>query len=352
MGLFGPRSGSQAGIASVEGEAAEIEPGEVDHPDVNPLAASGPPGRHSAEHFDSWVGAFVPYAVGDPGRAATEVVPVPDPQAWHRRDSVFDGFVVGRPDGTPVAELRAASLRGLSHRSFGRTRQDEYAYQVTPDGRYLVLCVADGVSSGPRSHHAAEVAARTGVTLLVNALEDAAPEALDWDRLVGAVAGHIVTFARKRLPGGEQMDVSEIVGWMATTATYAVVDLANEEMEVFSASVGDSSAWVLSERGWEPVAQVKNDGAAVDSSSVGALPMVPSRPMPSQHTRVRAGEALVLMSDGVGDPLRTGEGEVGRFLAQAWRRPPHDLDFAAQVGFHRRSFDDDRTVIAVWPLRR
>lgn len=318
------------------------------------------PGRHRAEHFETraeseppeWTGQYVPYAVGEPGRAATEVVSVPDPENWHRRASVADGFVVRPEGGPPIAEVRAASLRGLSHRAYGRTRQDEYAYQLTPDGRYLVLCVADGLSSGSWSHYAAEVAARTGVTLLVSALAHTEPAELDWDRLVREVAGHIVAFARKRLPGGAELEVSEVAEWMSTTAVYAVAGLGDEVMDVHVGSVGDSSAWVLTEQGWEPMADVKNADADVHSSAVGALPLVPAQPVVRRHAQVEPGEVLVLMSDGVGDPLHTGTGEVGRFLAQSWRTPPDDLAFAAQVGFRKRSYDDDRTVVAVWPLPR
>ncbi|WP_424183594.1 protein phosphatase 2C domain-containing protein [Actinokineospora sp. G85] len=295
---------------------------------------------------------FTPYAVGDPGRAASEVVPLPDQENWHRRDSVFDGFTLVDPDSTALATVRGASVRGLSHRAFGKPRQDEYGYQVTPDGRYLVLCVADGISSGPRSHQAAEVAVRTGVALLVNALAQVTPGEIDWEQTLREVAGHIVTFARKRVPGGEAMDADEVVAWMGTTATYAVVDLAHEVFDVHVAVVGDSSAWLLTEPGWHPLAEVKNADADIATSAVEALPKLSSRPRLIIQERVYPGEALVLMTDGVGDPLGDGKGAVGRFLADAWRTPPHELAFVAHMGFHKRSFDDDRTVLAVWPMAR
>jgi hypothetical protein len=50
----------------------------------------------------------------------------------------------------------------------------------------------------------------------------------------------------------------------------------------------------------------------------------------------------------VDTPLGAGTGEVGRVLADLWAAPPEMLDFAAQVGFARRTFDDDRTVVGVW----
>ena len=63
-------------------------------------------------------------------------------------------------------------------------------------------------------------------------------------------------------------------------------------------------------------------------------------------------DVLVLMTDGIGDPLRDGAGQVGRLpgghVGDARRSP---LEFAAQVDFTRKSHDDDRTAVAVWPAR-
>jgi len=56
------------------------------------------------------------------------------------------------------------------------------------------------------------------------------------------------------------------------------------------------------------------------------------------------------MSDGIGDALGSGTGEVGEFLAKVWRRPPSPLAFAAQAEFSRKSFDDDRTALVFWPV--
>ncbi|WP_068425013.1 hypothetical protein [Piscicoccus intestinalis] len=66
------------------------------------------------------------------------------------------------------------------------------------------------------------------------------------------------------------------------------------------------------------------------------------------ETTLGDGAALVLMTDGVGDPLGSGAGEVGTTLAQLWSRPPHPVEFAAQVAFGRKTFDDDRAALVVW----
>jgi hypothetical protein len=63
---------------------------------------------------------------------------------------------------------------------------------------------------------------------------------------------------------------------------------------------------------------------------------------------LRADEALFVMTDGVGDPLGDAAGEVGQFLGEVWRAAPDVLTFAAQVGFARQTYDDDRTVVGVW----
>lgn len=298
------------------------------------------------------------HAVGDPGRAASRVVPVPDPSDWDRRDTVLDGFTLLAAPKQPIAEVRAASVRGLAHRHYGRVRQDEYAFRRTPDGRHLVIAVADGVSSGAYSHQAANIAARGGAKRLALALGERAPEQIPWGAFLQHVAQDVEDQGRKILaaagPSRGRADVGRIANLLATTALYAVVDLVpvDGSHTAHLVSVGDTSAWVLRDGGhWEPQVAVKNDGAELYSGSVRALPLPPPADPAVVRTTVAPGEALVLMTDGVGDPLGHGTGEVGRFLAGRWATPPASgLEFAAQVGFVRKSFDDDRTAVAFWPV--
>ncbi|QFZ16993.1 protein phosphatase 2C domain-containing protein [Saccharothrix syringae] len=306
----------------------------------------------------TWRGRFEPFLVGDPGRAAARVVPVPDPDGWDRRDTVLDGIAL-REGRRTLAEVRAASVRGLSHRAYGTVRQDEYAFRRTTDGRYFVIGVADGVSSGRHSHRAAVLAARWGVANLAAALSSVGPERFPWGRLLAAVADRIEQRGRDLLRDLGEADAHarstrEIADHLATTVLYAVIDLAPARgaHEAHLVAVGDTSAWVLRPGGcWEPRTAVKNGNAVLASSAVRALPLPPpTEPVPVR-TRVGPGEALVLMTDGVGDPLGAGDGDVGRYLAEVWSAPPPTgLEFAAQVGFARKSFDDDRTAVAFWPI--
>jgi serine/threonine protein phosphatase PrpC len=314
----------------------------------------GRPADEGAPKPPPWQGAFVPYSVGDPGRAASiPARPVPD--EWDRRDTVIDGLMLLDSERFPL-ELRAASTRGRAHRAAGTVRQDAYAYRCTPDGRYLVAAVADGVSSGPLSHFAAEVVARTGSQEIVDQLTHRPAAELDWPAVLHELVKGVVGVGRRQLratlPDVDRLTVQEMARQLASTALFAVVDLHRgaSGYDVLTLSIGDTSAWILRAGCvWQPHQPVKNDGAEIASSATAALPILPGSVEPPVPDVLKDGDALVLMTDGIGDPLGDGKGTVGRFLAEKWARPPHPLEFAAQVDFARRSHDDDRTAVAIWP---
>jgi hypothetical protein len=138
---------------------------------------------------------------------------------------------------------------------------------------------------------------------------------------------------------------------LAATALFAVVDLSGTggPLPVYLFAVGDSAAWIL--RGgqtWERQHRLKSEEDGVVTSSTAAVPLKRDGFDPPVVTRLDPGDVLVLMTDGIGDPLGDGTGSVGRFLARMWRQPPVPLAFAAQVDFARRSHDDDRTAVAIW----
>ncbi|MGW5054915.1 protein phosphatase 2C domain-containing protein [Actinokineospora sp. NPDC004072] len=278
------------------------------------------------------------YVFGEPGRAFAAVVPAPDPEHWHRPDTVVDGYAVHRGDRT--AHVRAASVRGLSHRCYGKVRQDEYLCRTTPDGRHLLVAVADGVSAGPLSHRAARWAVRLGTDYLCEILSTL--DDIPWGKLVEVIAAEIAEFGGRVL-GAPGLPAREVAEQMAATVSFAVLDLETGALD--GASVGDTSIWLLRE-GWRPLQPVKNDGAVIHTSAVRALPL-PGEPVVVSG-QVEPGDVLVVLSDGVGDPLGDGTGEVGAALAELWRTPPPELEFAAQVGFARKTYDDDRTAVAVW----
>jgi serine/threonine protein phosphatase PrpC len=300
-----------------------------------------------------WEGSFSPFRVGDPGRAAT-APSFPAPGYWDVPDTVLDGVRLRNTVGRPVVELRAASVRGRAHRFHAEVRQDAYAYRC--DGRFVVAAVADGVSSGGLSHLAAEIVSRHGCDLIASMLESRPPDALDWDQILETLTDEVLDAGRHALrptrPDVDDWPLDKMAEYLSTTALFAVLDTqsVDERRAVHLLAHGDSSAWILrSGDGWLPQQAVKNAGAVIASSVTEALPHLPAHPVVAVPSWLGPADTLVLVSDGVGDPLGDGTGTVGTFLAQQWQRPPHPLEFAAHVDFARKSFDDDRTALALWP---
>lgn len=303
----------------------------------------------------TWHGGFQPFVVGDPGHAAAGVVNRRDPDVPDRNDTIVDSAMLPDDEGRPSLELRAASVRGLTHRDGAKVRQDEYGFRRTTDGRHLIVAVADGVSEGELSHVAATVAVRQGCKLIEGWLRDCPPSQLPWEEILGVLRTDIEGNGRRLLSKrGVETDgwsTRDVARRLSTTLVLAVIDLVPDEggHPVTLMRVGDSSAWIRGPAGrWENQYEVKNEGQAIASSATTALPYLTA--IENQvTTRVRQGEVLVLMTDGIGDPLGDGRNDFGGFLAEMWSKPPPALAFAAHVDFARRSFDDDRTAVAMWP---
>jgi hypothetical protein len=301
----------------------------------------------------TWRGAFEPFSVGDPGSAWRRVVAAPTPLWPDRRDTVVDGFTVRGSSGADALHIRAASVRGLSHRYYGAVRQDEYAIRHT--ATHIVVAVADGVGTLPMSHIAAELATQVSCDEVVRQLAEG-PQ-IDWPLVFRAAGSAILQRGAERMAEVDGCpDVlpspSDVAAQMATTIRVAAVDTRRGDagLPVTLQGIGDTSAWVLGRDGsWRPTGLIKNAGATIASSAVSALPFLPTEFEEPVSFELLPGEALAVMTDGVSDPLGDGAGEVGIFLAESWRTPPRPLAFAAQIDMARKTFDDDRTVICLWP---
>ena len=268
-------------------------------------------------------------------------------------DTIIDAGVVG-----PV-QLRAVSLRGIGHRVAGTPRQDEMAVDIAgPDANWLVVAVADGVSAGARSHIASRLVARRGVRLLVEHLATSGPDTIDWDGLVGTLAGAIVVQGRREQED-DTLDARAVAADMATTVAFAIVPVvpdgdgdgheAKALRTCIVLPIGDTSVWVLrAGTAWSSVTAIKNAGSDVASSATAALPLLPPAALVPTTVTVAEDDVLFVLSDGVGDPLGDGSGEVGEVLARLWAQPPNKFEFAAEVDFGRRSHTDDRTAVGLW----
>lgn len=290
-----------------------------------------------------------PYTVGDPGRAYTELGGGMPFRGVMPPDSMCDAF------DCFGWSLRAASVRGLMHRSDGSPRQDAYAVRYSPEADRFAIAVCDGVGSAPQSHVAAEAAANC---LVDRAIDGAMSSDDAWWTETFYGASEAVTVAAENL-GVSDSSAAGVREVMATTAILVVVDQVSVSgpWTVHYAGIGDSSLWLTDvstddETAWIPVLGGKAAAEDVATNRTSALPLRDRTSVrPGQFTLLQ-GQLLLACTDGVGDAFGAGDGEVPRALKQSWMKSPTALNFAAQVSFGRRRLLDDRTGVALWAPTR
>lgn len=333
-------------------------PGEVlqQRADLKSQGCDSPTGSRTAESglgTDKTTGwpSSAPVIVGPP-------VPVFEPRVTsseyrsvpYRPDSVIDGWA------TDGFVMRAASLRGYRHRYYGVPRQDDLAIAYLRAPERLVVAVADGVSAARQSHFGATIAARYAAQWVAEAIGAEATK-LDWDALLRGAAWQLVElgisqFGVERGPGA----AAATENLLATTLICAVIDFSADASNavVHLIGVGDSSAWLLDPQtgGYTLLLGGKGDPhEPITSSAVSGLPRVPADTTPTV-VEVPRGSVLLIATDGFGDPLGSGNGTIGQLFAAKLAAPPSMIEFAHLLDFSRETFDDDRTLVAIWPLAR
>jgi serine/threonine protein phosphatase PrpC len=268
-----------------------------------------------------------------------------------------------RADGGDGAgwSVRAASVAGVRHRLAGLGPEDSYAWRVVaadPDpqgdpgadaGRpraTMILAVADGVGSVAGSAVASAAAVDAVCTALVRGEAKGNSEVeVDGDG------------------GARVRSVPDGVGWRQAFAaadaavaavggaTTLVVAVIGPDGDGAVARLGDSTAMVLSGCGWSELWPA--DGPEADSVPVAtaALPVAVATVPAIEVTPVLLGsdEVLVLMTDGIANPLRDGPTTVAPALAEALRGLPSPLGLAVVADFSRQGCFDDRTIVGLWP---
>jgi Protein phosphatase 2C len=272
-----------------------------------------------------------PVTIGEPAAAIEPILAATDP---YRPDTIADG---GTAFGLTV---RAASVRGLYKRYTGGPRQDDVCLRLHADTGTLIAAVADGVSGAPRSDLGAALAVRYATAAVARQLDGDA--ALDWTGVFEQAAWALVE-EHRRASGDAGAGVDEASASLATTLLVATVRGA--EVEV--AAVGDSPAFVLTGKDYDAVVGSQE---SVDGLLGGGVQALPRATGAVQFSRCALDPAAVLLlcTDGVALPLAGGPGEVGRVLARELARPPDVVDFARLLDFSRSTYDDDRSLIAVW----
>ncbi|OJF10070.1 protein phosphatase 2C domain-containing protein [Couchioplanes caeruleus] len=266
--------------------------------------------------------------------------PLPPVTNSYRPDYVADGW------STRNFTVRLASVRGYVHRFRGLPRQDDIAVAHHRPSGAIVFAVADGVSAAPHSHLGATAACRAAVGAITAGL-DAEDTSVNWQNVVERAAWQLVEQARVLLDTAEVTPERAERELASTLVAGMVCPTANGPLASI-VQVGDSSAWVLSGGGFRCVLEAKySAGDEVVSSAVSGLPRVPQ--VKPRIRPLATGEVLLVGTDGFGDPLGDGSGAVAKHFAERLAQPLSPLNFAYDLDFSRETFDDDRTLLAIWP---
>ena len=280
---------------------------------------------------------WAPVVVGKP-TAEFESKP-PSPALDYRPDTIFDGW------STEAFTVRLASVRGYSHRYYGTPRQDDVIAAFHGGMRAVLFAVADGLSSATHSHIGATVACRAAIEVMHQQFDTA--KDIDLAAAARAAAAQLTSRAARLAGEGETAELAA-ERLFGTTLIVGYVAPGSESAAGAMVTVGDSGAWILDRAHYEAVLAEKSDPrAAFVSSAVSPLPRIPRELAPVAF-RLPPGAALLVGTDGFGDPLDGGDGPVGRLFADRLRIPPASIAFAHLLDFSRRTFDDDRTLLAVW----
>lgn len=289
--------------------------------------------------------SWAPLVIGTP---VAEFEPRPPRSPGYRPDFAADGW------STEHLAVRAASVRGYQHRHDGTPRQDDFALAAHPGSGALVAAVADGVANAELAHLGATLVCRSAVDQLLHALDDddsddgddnnAVP---DWPNLMSCAGWALVDFAARQPAADGEADADRAERMLATTLVVALVrPVPGGGATAELARVGDSAAWLLRDDRWHPV--FAGDGDELINPVVSALPRVPAE-LAGSTVELAPGEVLLLGTDGVGLPVGDGSGQVGAAFAEALEHPLAPLELARLLDFSRETFDDDRTLVAVWP---
>lgn len=292
-----------------------------------------------------------PLTIGEPAPSINVRLAAVDP---YRPDTVADG---GEAFGLVT---RAASVRGLFKRYLGEPRQDDFCLQLHVPTHTLLVAVADGVSAAPRSHLGAALAVRQAAAAVVRQLEAGTAE-LDWSEVFSQAAWALVE-EHRRACSDSSARVEDAAASLATTLAVAALTAAEDDSDgdpacdgprpekyrLQVAAVGDSPTLVLSQGKFVRVVGDEGEPDGLIGAGVEALPRHTS-PAVAEPLPLEPEDVLLVCTDGLALPLADGEGEVGRTLTRELADPPDIVDFARLLDFSRSTYDDDRTLVAVWP---
>ncbi|WP_240926215.1 protein phosphatase 2C domain-containing protein [Streptomyces sp. JB150] len=272
-----------------------------------------------------------------------------DPTSALVPDMVVDGAA------HEALTVRAASVRGDSHRYHAEPRQDSLAVtrigEPGPD-ELLLLAVADGVGSAARSHVGSQQACRLAALSLDMAAADLAGALREADAERFARTANSALRRVATLLAHQAQERGDDPGAYATTLRILLAPLDPTVRVRGFLAVGDGGTALLRDGRWYlGITDPDPDGDGMIDTRTAALPHS-DRAQAQLLGPAQPGDVLVLCTDGLSTPL-AGDPGIREFLARAWGAGsvPAPADFLWQVQYRVKSYDDDRTAVVLWESR-
>ncbi|MGW7817528.1 protein phosphatase 2C domain-containing protein [Streptomyces puniciscabiei] len=288
-------------------------------------------------------------------------------------DTVLDGARYG------ACTLRAVSMRGDSARFRGEPRRDSLLTARFGTGReaLVLVAMATGVRGAPGAHLAAAEACRwigRAVGRSHHRLVEDIRAARRGDlksglhRLTDRSLGKLRASAAEQgvdpeeytaslrcllLPGDPDCRTRVFFG-VGDGGLFRLRDGAWQDIEPKVTAEGTAGAPVVG-FGSSPPETPEGDRLTMDfgiptpPSPYEPAPEPPREPFRFRTSVARPGDALVMCTAGLADPLR-GEAALCAYLARRWsgRTPPGLAAFLADAQVRVKGYADDRTAAAVW----
>jgi serine/threonine protein phosphatase PrpC len=264
-----------------------------------------------------------------------------------------------------VADLRviAGSTRGTKHQYYGDENQDAFHIAQTADAKYLVVAVADGVGSADFSAYGSRFVSYFVAEEVATRLNES--ENHDTDKVQQIIRDTVMQASDKmqQWQPGEMYapsveptaDNKNIVSSTLCIAVIPVEANSDGDRVVTIGCVGDSPCYTLNGAMWTLQSVATKEGAILEHGTY-ALPSALGQPplMDLINFTMKLSDVLVLMTDGIGTSLASGDTAVGRWLGPRLYGPHlmtdmvHTLDFVQTLTADRQGEDDDRTLAVVY----
>jgi len=303
------------------------------------------------------------FLIGEPSGAFSEI-PLAAKQPGknsHRNDWVADIAVIGK------MLIMGASLRGPMHYGLSTIRQDSFAIgneNNTNECKWIIVAIADGVSSAAQSHTFADYMARQTVIIIgeeLNSNSSANLQDFDWNKIARRLVNISEEFCRaaaKRIVSEDKTSEvdkalpKDFIQKFATTLEFAVVqansdDLSGGNNYVHITVAGDGAAYVINNKlEWNVIKRGKQQSGALASNAVLPLPLSPDSFM-INFGNLNKSDCLILTTDGLSDFIGDGSTLLGSFFRNELPKCESLASFLQIADVSLYQADDDRTIILI-----